>query len=1194
MGGKHSTSTSKVSVPPEVLARYNAINTRAEGVAATPFERYGNQASDFVAQMNAQQNAGISDINATAGSYRPYMSAATDATTAGMGPAYQGIDNYMSPYIKNVADTTGAMMRQQFEQAQSGNLGNAISSGAFGGDRAGIAAANLQQQNEMGYGKTMADIYNQGYTQALGASQADLARQMQGGSQLAALGAQEQQLGLQGAQAKIAAGTMQQQTEQAGKDAMIKQFMQEKGYPFQVAQFLANIAMGTGAASGSTTTATQPIGFFGNLATGGRVGGYADGGGVAGPKIDSQSPLWGEGYVPSADLPVGRLMTADIPDHQQSSGLGDIVKLIAASQGAKRGGVIDGRHGYAEGGGSAAMTPEEMELFRRRQAIMRDPSIDMPNTGTDNYQPHGNVQQLTLGSEAPPVQINPNAGITGYGNVRGGSRAEAALPTTPQTTGESISKFLHPIRANVGAGATNTAGMLSGGIWGGSSVVPTLAGVGLSALGGQDYGGNYLLDVGKSMRGVAGDIYENSAKQATEIENAPWNSSVTSLPAQPTGGVAPTVRPAEPQGLTLGASASGALATPTSATGVMPIGAQQTLPSRAGLAPPARPAIETAPAGVVGGNINAPTVPASIDSHTLFTQGIVPIESGGQQFKNGHPLTSPKGAVGISQMLPSTGPEAAKLAGLEWDEQKFYNDPAYNAALGEAYFSDLNRRYGDPVMAAAAYNGGQGNLASAIDRAAALGGSYLDYMPAETQAYAKNFAARTGNLAPDLQGKTGGVSGANTNGMPSAAQQPSGGLGGADLLHVNKPYEDRNAIGKFFHDKETGKLDKNAVLSLLSGLGTMASSRSISPITAMLQGLGGGAEMYKGLQKQAADIAQTQADTRQRDVQTNALRFFKPEGGVAMVTLPNGQTVKYWDLMRDPSLQGGISPAALADVKAQAAASGEATPDAAPANSIFNDPTGRAIIGNEASYVEGPGYDTAIARSMDIRTQVNADATAARGMHDSTVEQIRAVSDMLAQPGATAPGAAGSAKAQVVKYGNSLLSAMGFPADTLGNMDSDVDLLTKIRNAAASAAAHGADQNSVQALQMLADGMPNENITEDANAAIMSNILVQQQRAMDKDRLYADFSQSNPYGTVYGAADMFARMNGKYDLERDALQKLVRVGGVKGTDGVSIMERLTSGTLSPQEAQSLISMALGGKSPTEDMYRYFIPYQARG
>jgi GH24 family phage-related lysozyme (muramidase) len=60
----------------------------------------------------------------------------------------------------------------------------------------------------------------------------------------------------------MAAGQVEQQTQQADLTARYQQFLQERGYPFQVAQFLANIAMGTGALSGSTTTTQQPGGFF--------------------------------------------------------------------------------------------------------------------------------------------------------------------------------------------------------------------------------------------------------------------------------------------------------------------------------------------------------------------------------------------------------------------------------------------------------------------------------------------------------------------------------------------------------------------------------------------------------------------------------------------------------------------------------------------------------------------------------------------------------------------------------------------------------------------------------------------------------------------------------------------------------------------------------------------------------------------
>jgi predicted RNA-binding protein Jag len=258
------------------MARYNAVNARAEEVAAQPFKKFGTTAEDFVAQINEQQKKGIAGINAAADVYQPYIDSATAATVAGMDEANAAeldINKYMSPYIQNVADTTGAMLSQENARAQSGNLGTAISSGAFGGDRAGIAAANLSQQQNLAYGKTMADIYNEGYNNSVGvaqqqqgvnlaADQANLARLTAGGAQLADLGVTAQDAGIKGAEAQINAGTLEQQTEQAGKTALINQFMQEQGFPFQVAQFLANIATGTGAVSGSTTATTQPAPFF--------------------------------------------------------------------------------------------------------------------------------------------------------------------------------------------------------------------------------------------------------------------------------------------------------------------------------------------------------------------------------------------------------------------------------------------------------------------------------------------------------------------------------------------------------------------------------------------------------------------------------------------------------------------------------------------------------------------------------------------------------------------------------------------------------------------------------------------------------------------------------------------------------------------------------------------------------------------
>ncbi|EPA8515261.1 transglycosylase SLT domain-containing protein [Klebsiella aerogenes] len=85
-------------------------------------------------------------------------------------------------------------------------------------------------------------------------------------------------------------------------------------------------------------------------------------------------------------------------------------------------------------------------------------------------------------------------------------------------------------------------------------------------------------------------------------------------------------------------------------------------------------------------------------------------ESGGNQYgKDGSPLVSPKGAVGVAQVMEDTGPEAARLAGVEWDRDKWLNDPRYNAKLGQAYFGAQMKKYdNNPVLAVAAYNAGPG------------------------------------------------------------------------------------------------------------------------------------------------------------------------------------------------------------------------------------------------------------------------------------------------------------------------------------------------------------------------------------------------------------------------------------------------------------------------------------------------------
>ena len=279
MGGKTSTSSSQVSIPPEVLARYNAVNANAEKVAKTPFQPYSNDPNAFVAPLNQQQIAGMQNINQSAGAAQPYYGAATRMTAAGAAPTNignvsgQDIGQYMNPYVQGVVNPAAQLLNQQQQAQMSSQTGQAMQQGAFGGDRSNLAAANLAGQQGLAFSNAINPLFSQGYTQALGAAQQqqgfqlgqqqqNLARMGQAGQQLAGIGTAAQGAGLQGAQAQMAAGQIGQQTEQAGKSALYNQFQQQQSYPFQTAQFLANIAEGTGALSGSTTTTQQPQSFF--------------------------------------------------------------------------------------------------------------------------------------------------------------------------------------------------------------------------------------------------------------------------------------------------------------------------------------------------------------------------------------------------------------------------------------------------------------------------------------------------------------------------------------------------------------------------------------------------------------------------------------------------------------------------------------------------------------------------------------------------------------------------------------------------------------------------------------------------------------------------------------------------------------------------------------------------------------------
>jgi soluble lytic murein transglycosylase-like protein len=68
------------------------------------------------------------------------------------------------------------------------------------------------------------------------------------------------------------------------------------------------------------------------------------------------------------------------------------------------------------------------------------------------------------------------------------------------------------------------------------------------------------------------------------------------------------------------------------------------------------------------------------------------------------------GAMGLMQILPSTGRELAARHGIDWIGPQTLFDPVVNVKLGVAYLKQLSDRYGNTSMALAAYNWGPGHI----------------------------------------------------------------------------------------------------------------------------------------------------------------------------------------------------------------------------------------------------------------------------------------------------------------------------------------------------------------------------------------------------------------------------------------------------------------------------------------------------
>jgi len=220
----------------------------------TAFQQKGAQRlSDLYGMGDIQRDATGQVTGFTGGTgiaaYQPYLDQISQQNL--LDPA-KGYQQFMSPYQKEIIDTTMQEYDIQAGRGRQQIRDNAYNVGAFGGARQGVEMGTYQSESDRNRAALLAGLTGQGYNQALAQQQQQLAN-LQGQATYETGLAQEGIAGLQ------ALGQQNQLLEQQKLNQLALGAQQGYQLPMQRIQDVANIYGGiAGAMPGAPTQQFQP------------------------------------------------------------------------------------------------------------------------------------------------------------------------------------------------------------------------------------------------------------------------------------------------------------------------------------------------------------------------------------------------------------------------------------------------------------------------------------------------------------------------------------------------------------------------------------------------------------------------------------------------------------------------------------------------------------------------------------------------------------------------------------------------------------------------------------------------------------------------------------------------------------------------------------------------------------------------
>lgn len=260
-GGNTSTTTTSTQLDPFVRDLISQGFTAASNVAAIPYQAYtGPRIAGFrpeeqqafnIARQTAANQVGQSQLNQA-------ISATQGAVGYGPEQFQQNVQGFMSPYNESVVDATMRRLAQSRAERDAATKAQMAAAGAFGNERRGVYEAQLAGQQDLNDAQTLANLYQQGYSQAAGLASQLPGQQLSAAAQLAGLG--NQNLALQQAYMNMLGGAGQQQRSMAQQnlDLAYQDFLAQRGYPVEQLKILQSGLGMVPNLTNSTATSTQP------------------------------------------------------------------------------------------------------------------------------------------------------------------------------------------------------------------------------------------------------------------------------------------------------------------------------------------------------------------------------------------------------------------------------------------------------------------------------------------------------------------------------------------------------------------------------------------------------------------------------------------------------------------------------------------------------------------------------------------------------------------------------------------------------------------------------------------------------------------------------------------------------------------------------------------------------------------------